>query len=98
MTLTPSAIGSDIANSALESETWARDKLAVHSARVFAITIGPAVGVFRITDRGMFESTRLSGASPDLRLSVSPLNLPSFLAEPRHWNEYIREEGDVALG
>jgi ubiquinone biosynthesis protein UbiJ len=35
---------------------------------------------------------------PDLRLTISPLQLPAFLADPRMWNEYVREDGDVALG
>jgi ubiquinone biosynthesis protein UbiJ len=35
---------------------------------------------------------------PDLHLSLSPLNLPAFLADPRKWSEYVQEDGDAALG
>ena len=96
--MTPASIGSDLANRALESETWARDKLAAHAGRTFTLTVGPAIGAFRIGDGGAFESAALADTTPDLRLVVSPLDLPSFLADPRHWNEYVREEGDGALG
>ena len=98
MTPTPTSIGSDLANRMLERETWARDKLAAHAGRVFTVTVGPATGVFRITDTGTLESVPLAEATSNLRISVSPLNLPAFLADPRQWSEYVREDGDVALG
>jgi ubiquinone biosynthesis protein UbiJ len=98
MTPTPASIGSDLANRMLESESWARDKLAAHAERVFTLTVGPASGAFRIADTGALESVALADSTPDLRLFVSPFNVPAFLADPRHWNEYVREEGDVALG
>ena len=98
MTPTPASIGSDLANRMLERETWARDKLAAHAGHVFTVTVGPATGAFRITDTGSFESAPPAGVTPDLRISVSPLNLPAFLANPRQWSEYVREDGDVALG
>ena len=40
----------------------------------------------------------LAGATPDLQLTVSPLKLPAFLADPRQWNEYVVEDGDAELG
>ena len=98
MTPTPTSIGSDLANRMLERETWARDKLAAHAGRVFTVTVGPATGVFRITDTGTLESVPLAEATSNLRISVSPLNLPAFLADPRNWSEYVREDGDAALG
>ena len=33
-----------------------------------------------------------------MRLTVSPLTLPSFLADPSRWNEFVTEDGDAALG
>jgi ubiquinone biosynthesis accessory factor UbiJ len=98
MLFAPEAVASDLANRALEGETWAREKLAAHAGQAFEITLGPASGVYRITATGTFETAALADTTPDLRLSVSPLDLPSFLADPRRWNEYVREEGDVALG
>ena len=98
MTPRPAAIGSDLANRILEGETWARDKLATHAGRVFSVTVGPANTGFRITDAGMFENASLAGVTPDLRISVSPLSLPSLLADPRSWSQYVHEDGDVALG
>lgn len=98
MTLAPASIGSDLANRALEGETWAHEKLAAHAGRAFEVTVGPASGVFRITATGAFESAPVGDTAPELRLTVSPLELPSFLADPRRWNEYVREDGDSALG
>jgi len=97
MTPTPAGIGSDLANRILEGETWAHDKLAVHAGRVFIVAIGPTSAGFRIGDDGTFQSVS-NAVTPDLRLFLSPLDLPSFLADPRNWNQHIREEGDVALG
>jgi ubiquinone biosynthesis accessory factor UbiJ len=89
---------SNLANRVLEGETWARDKLALHAGRVFTITVGPATATLRIGATGGFEDVPQDEATPDLRLSISPLNLPSFLADPRNWSEYVREDGDAALG
>jgi ubiquinone biosynthesis protein UbiJ len=98
MTPSPTAIGSDLANRILEDETWAHDKLAVHAGRVFTVTVGPATVRFRVADAGTFESAADTGVAPDLRLSLSPLDLPAFLADPRMWSEYVEEDGDAALG
>jgi ubiquinone biosynthesis protein UbiJ len=94
----PAAIGPDLANRILEEETWAHDKLVAHAGRTFTVSIGPASAGFRISGAGTFESAPDSGAPPDLRLSISPLNLPAFLADPRSWSEYVQEDGDIALG
>ncbi len=29
---------------------------------------------------------------------LSPLSVPTFLANPARWNEFVREEGDAELG
>src|SRR5690242_17058731 len=97
MTPAPAAVGSDLANRALEGETWAREKLVAHAGRTFEMTVGPARGTFRITATGMLEAAA-GDSNPDLRLTISPLDLPAFLADPRRWNEHVREEGDAALG
>ena len=98
MKLDPAAIPSTVANRMLERETWAREKLALHAGRVFAVTVGPATAAFRIAQDGALENAPLAGTTPDLNLTISPLRLPSFLADPRQWNEYVHEDGDAALG
>jgi ubiquinone biosynthesis accessory factor UbiJ len=98
MKLDPAALPSDIVNRLLAREAWARDKLAAHAGRIFAVSVGPATAGFRIADDGSLENAPLAGAMPDLRITVSPLTLPSFLADPRQWNEYVVEDGDAELG
>jgi ubiquinone biosynthesis protein UbiJ len=98
MKLDPAAFPSTIANRALERESWARDKLAAHAGRVFSVTVGPVTAGFSIAEDGSLANAPLAGATPDLRLTLSPLKLPAFLADPRQWNEYVVEDGDVALG
>ncbi|HEY3178727.1 MAG TPA: hypothetical protein VGL25_07590 [Casimicrobiaceae bacterium] len=96
--LDPAAFPSELANRMLRGETWARDKLSLHAGRAFAITVGPASAAFRIGADGTLENAPLAGSAPDLSLAISPLNLASFLADPRQWNEHVREDGDAALG
>jgi len=98
MTPSPAAIGSDLANRILEDETWSHDKLAVHAGRAFTVTVGPTTVRLRIADGGTFEIAPDTGVAPDLRLSLSPLNLSAFLADPRKWSEHVQEDGDAALG
>jgi ubiquinone biosynthesis protein UbiJ len=93
MALTDAAV-----NRVLAGEPWARDRLAAHAGRSFMVRVGPMTTGFRIDERGSLESAPLAGATPDLVLSLSPLNLPAFLADPKRWNEFVTEEGDVALG
>lgn len=98
MRLDPAAIPSDIVNRMLGREAWARDRLAAHAGRVFAVAVGPATAGFTIAADGTFANAPLAGATPDLRLTLSPFNVPAFLADPRQWNQYVVEDGDVALG
>jgi ubiquinone biosynthesis protein UbiJ len=85
-------------NRLLNDEPWARERLAAHAGRAFMLKLGPLTSGFRIDERGTLESAPLAGATPDLVLSLSPLDAPAFLADPRRWNEFVTEEGDVALG
>jgi len=96
--LLPGRVASELANRTLGREAWAREKLATHAGRVFAVSVGPASAGLRIGADGALESVSLSGMTPELRLTISPLQLPAFLADPRMWNEYVKEDGDVALG
>ena len=86
-----------IANGILETESWAREKLAPFAGRVFTLAVGPAATRFRIADDGKLETAEPSMPS-DLDLVLSPLSVPAFLANPARWNEFVREEGDAALG
>ncbi|MEO8345665.1 MAG: hypothetical protein ABI607_08225 [Betaproteobacteria bacterium] len=86
-----------LANRILDDESWAREKLAPFAGRLFTLTVGPLVTRNVITGDGKLEQALLS-APADLELSMSPLSVPAFLANPSRWNEFVREEGDVALG
>jgi ubiquinone biosynthesis accessory factor UbiJ len=92
------ALGNAAVNRILKDEPWARDRLAAHAGRVFTVRVGPVVTGFRVDGSGRLESAPLAGATPDLVLSLSPLNVPAFLADPGRWNELVTEDGDVELG
>ena len=81
----------------LDREAWARQRLAAHAGRSFVVSVGPAASAFAIDDAGRVASTSPGDATPDLRLSVSPLDLPAFLADPTRWDRYVTAEGDPAL-
>jgi ubiquinone biosynthesis protein UbiJ len=93
----PSALPGALANRVLEREAWARAELAAHAGRVFVVAIGPLASAMRIDATGAVESVSPEGAAPDLRLTLSPLAAPSFLADPARWDEFIAADGDPAL-
>lgn len=93
----PSAIAPAVANRALERETWARACLAAHSGSVFAFAVGPIATTLRIDATGKLESVAGAESVPGLRLRLSPLALPAFLADPRRWDEFVTADGDPAL-
>ena len=92
------AIADAAVNRMLDGEPWARERLAAHAGRMFMVRVGPLTTGFRIDSNGRVEDAALAGATPDLVLSLSPFNIPAFLADPGRWNEFVSEEGDVALG
>jgi ubiquinone biosynthesis protein UbiJ len=94
----PDALGARAFNRALDRAPWARERLLPHASRRIAIALGPVALDLRITAEGRFEATGSAATPADLRLAFSPLTLPSFLADPTRWNEFVVEEGDVALG
>src|SRR5689334_20664981 len=85
------------ANRLLEHEPWARSRLAAYAGRSFSVRVGPVVAAFRIDSRGFLEREPLAGHTPDLVLTLSPFNVPAMLADPRRWNEFVAEQGDVEL-
>ena len=96
-TFDPNAIPGAVANRVLDREAWARERLAAHAGRSFIIAVGPAASAFTIDDAGHVTSTLAHRATPDLKLAVSPLDLPAFLADPARWDRYVTAEGDTAL-
>jgi ubiquinone biosynthesis protein UbiJ len=88
------SLAADLANRALEGEDWARKKLAAHAGRTLRLRVGPASAAFALDAEGRFAA---SDAAPDLDLAVSPLRLPTLLAEPARWNELVSSSGDSAL-
>ena len=93
----PAQAPAGIANRMLADQAWARDKLAAMAGRVFSLSVGPLSAGWRIESDGTLASAQRE-PSADLRLSLSPLSVPSFLADPSRWNEFVREDGDADLG
>ena len=96
-TFDPHVIPGALANGVLDREAWARQRLAGHAGRAFVVSVGPAASAFAIDAAGRVASTPPGGGTPDLRLSVSPFDLPAFLADPTRWDRYVTAEGDPAL-
>ena len=86
--------GAFLINRTLERERWARDKLALHAGRTVSFKLGPASVTWKIDESGSFHETK---ESPDLTLTLSPLRLPSLLAQPARWHELVEASGDSAL-
>ena len=93
----PSSIPPAIANRVLERETWALSCLAAHAGSTITVTIGPLAATMRVDAGGKHESAPRPEGSPDLELELSPLTVPSFLADPRRWDEFVAVRGDAAL-
>lgn len=97
MRFDPAALPAALANRVLGREAWAQDCLAAHAGRVFAVAVGPLVTPMRIDEKGAIAAaTQLDGPA-DLKLTVSPMAVPSLLADPTRWDEYVAIDGDPAL-
>ncbi len=86
-----------LANSMLERESWARQRLAAHAGRTFVVVSGPVVVALRIDDTGLLAAHALADAPPDLRLVIQPWSVPGLLADPARWDAVVAAEGDPAL-
>jgi ubiquinone biosynthesis accessory factor UbiJ len=86
-----------LANRFLADQGWAREKLAPMTGRVFSIAVGPLSSAWSIAEGGVLAAAP-RGAAPDLTLTLSPLSVPAFLAEPARWSDLVHEEGDAELG
>ncbi len=93
----PASIPPAIANRVFERETWALSCLAAHAGRVLSIAVGPLVSTMRVDAAGKLEAAPRPDGAPDLELTLSPLTLPAFLADPRRWDEFVAVRGDAAL-
>ena len=89
------SIAADIANRALESEAWARDRLAPHAGKTMRFDVGPARIGFAIEAEGRLAASET--AAPDLTIAIDPLRLASLLAQPTRWGELTKAQGDAAL-
>ncbi len=85
-----------LANRLLAEQDWARARLAPFAGRTVAFTVGPLTRAWCVGADGTLDDAA-DDAVADVRLAISPLALPSFLATPARWNEFVREEGDADL-
>ncbi len=97
MRFDPEAIPTTLANRVLARETWARSSLAAHAGSTFTIAVGPFATTMRIEASGAMEPAPSSSGTPDLKLTLSPLAVPSFLADPTRWDALVNVDGDAAL-
>ena len=97
MRFDPEAVPAALANRVLARESWARSSLAAHAGRVFRIAVGPFATAMRIDASGTIETVPTSGGTPDLKLTLSPLTFPAFLADPTRWDDLVTVDGDAAL-
>ncbi len=97
MRFDPEAIPAALANRVLARESWARSSLAAHAGRTFTVAVGPIATTMRIEASGAIEPAPSSSGTPDLKLTLSPLTVPSFLADPTRWDALVRVDGDAAL-
>jgi ubiquinone biosynthesis protein UbiJ len=86
-----------LANRLLEPDGWARERLAAHAGRTFVIALGPLATALTVEASGRFAAAPLAGRAPDLTLTLSPLALPSFLANPARWADFVTATGDPEL-
>jgi ubiquinone biosynthesis protein UbiJ len=81
-------------NHALSREPWARTRLSAFNGSTFAVIAGPVRATCAIMPDGTVE---VSDGVPELTLSVSPMNVPTLLAQPARWGEFVVAEGDPSL-
>jgi ubiquinone biosynthesis protein UbiJ len=81
----------------LERETWARSSLAAHAGRVFKVAVGPLASSLRVDVAGALAPVESTDSVTDLTLTLSPRNVPAFLADPTRWDEFVTADGDAAL-
>jgi ubiquinone biosynthesis protein UbiJ len=86
-----------LANRVLDRQSWAQQRLAQHAGRCFLVAVGPLATLLAIEPSGRLAAQPLAGSTPDLTLTLSPLALPAFLAQPARWDALVTASGDAAL-
>ena len=92
----PAALAAGVVNRTLAGEHWAREKLASHAGKIFALESGPLGASYAIGDDGSL-AVSAAGAAPSVTLAVSPLALPVLAADPLRWPSLVSGEGDPKL-
>jgi len=92
----PAALAAGVVNRTLAGEHWAREKLAAHAGKIFALESGPLSASYAIGDDGSL-AVAAAGAAPSVTLAVSPLALPVLAADPLRWPSLVSGEGDPKL-
>lgn len=94
-----SALGERVANGLIENEDWAREKLRAHAGRSFLVRSGPIATAFLVRIDGTLDVLPARGTTTaDVKLHLSPLDLPTLLAHPDRWDTLVSSTGDPALG
>ena len=86
-----------LANRVLDGQAWALERLAAHTGQAFVVAVGPFATAMRIDASGHVGTTPLAGAAAELTLTLSPLDIPAFLANPSRWSEFVAYSGDAGL-
>jgi ubiquinone biosynthesis protein UbiJ len=86
-----------LANRVLDDQAWARQRLSAHAGQAFVVAVGPFAHAMRIDASGSVETAALAEAAADLTLTLSPLDVPAFLANPARWSEFVAASGDPGL-
>ena len=86
-----------LANRMLADQQWAREKLAPFAGRAFTLAVGPLRAAWRIHEGGTLDAVAPADAA-ELKLTLAPWSVPAFLADPKRWNEFVREDGDAEFG
>jgi len=97
MRFDPEAIPAGLANRVLARESWARSSLAAHAGQTFTVEVGPIKTTMRIEASGTIAAAPSSSDAPDLKLTLSPLTVPSFLVDPKRWDALVSVDGDAPL-
>ena len=93
----PGEVPARLANRVLASQDWARARLAPFAGRTFCLAVGPLTAAWTVQQDGTLAASS-SVSERHLKLTLSPFSVPSFLADPARWNEFVHEDGDPDLG
>ena len=77
----------------LADQDWAREKLAPYRRPRVLAGRRAAVGDVDACRRTARSAAAPADAVADLELALSPLSVPSFLADPTRWNEFVARGG-----